>query len=140
MEPKARIDNQGQKPTARARGWRQFIIGLIAYLVIVLAEGLFVDRSGLTPVLGVVLALLPMTAAVWGMLGWLDAIRTFDELQQKIFSEAGLMSLGVTAAVTFTYGFLETLLGAPRLSMFVVWPLIAASYLVTLPLTRRRYG
>lgn len=73
------------------------------------------------------------------MLGSLSATRTMDESQQKIYSEAGLMSLAITAVVTFTYGFLETLVGAPRLSMFVVWPLIAFSYLFTLLINRRRY-
>lgn len=128
------------KPVKRTRGWRQFIIGLLAYSLTVVLEGFLLDPEALAPVLGVVFALLPMGFAVWGMLGWLEAVRSYDEMQQKIYSEAGLLSLGVTAAVTFTYGFLEIYLHAPKLSMFFVWPVIAASYAVFVPLVKRRYS
>jgi hypothetical protein len=90
--------------------------------------------------LGILFALLPMIPALWAMFGWLEAVRTYAELQQKILSEAGLLALGVTAAATFSYGFLELYAGVPRLSMFVVWPLIGVSFLLGQWLLRRRYG
>ncbi len=125
--------------TGNNRGWKQFVIGVVAYVLIVLFGAFLLDPDALSPAVGVLLALLPMAAAIWAMLGWLDAIRNFDELQRKILSEAGLLSLGVTAAATFTYGFLETLAGAPHLSMFVVLPFIALSCIISLLLSLRRY-
>ncbi len=57
------------------------------------------------------LALLPMIPAVWGMFGWIKAIRKMDELQRRIQIEGLLLSLGMTALITFSYGFLETYAG-----------------------------
>ena len=74
------------------------------------------------------------------MTGWLRAVRTFDELQQKVFAEAGLISLGLTAVVTFTYGFLEALVNLPSLSMFVVFPFIALTFGIALPFAQRRFS
>ena len=124
----------------RTKGFQQFAIGMIAYVVIVVAIGFLDDPQALEPVFGILLALLPMAVAIWAMAGWLKAVRTFDELQQKIFSECGLIALGLTAVVTFTYGFLETLIGLPRVSMFVVFPFIAATFALAQPFVRRRYA
>lgn len=123
----------------RARGWRQFTLGMIAYAVIVVLEGFLLEPATLSPALGVVFAVLPLGAAVWAMLGWLEAVRSDDELQRKIYSEAGLFSLGITAVFTLGYGFLELLADAPRLSMFVVWFLVAAGYTVGVSMGRKRY-
>ena len=124
----------------RNKGFRQFAIGIILYAAIVISTGLLVDPDTLAPVYGVILAVLPMMAAVWGMAGWLRAIRTFDELQQRMFAEAGLISLGLTAVTTFTYGFLEALVNLPPLSMFYVFPFIAFSFGLALPFTQRRFA
>lgn len=129
-------DNQ----TARKQGFRQFAIGMFMYVAIVIATGFLVDPETIPTVYGVLLALLPMAAAIWAMAGWLRAIRTFDELQQKMFAEAGLISLGLTAVVTFTYGFLEALVNLPSLSMFVVFPFIAFTFGLALPFTQRRFS
>lgn len=125
---------------ARSQGWLQFAIGMFAYAVIVIATGLLVDPDNVPTVYGVLLALLPMAAAVWAMAGWLRAVRTFDELQQKVFAEAGLISLGLTAVVTFTYGFLEALVNLPSLSMFFVVPFIGFTFALALPFAKRRFS
>ena len=125
--------------TNRARGFRQFAAGMLLYTGIVLTTGFLMDAESVPTTLGVLLALLPMAAVVWAMAGWLRAIRTFDELQQKVFAEAGLISLGLTAAVTFTYGFLEALVNLPSLSMFVVVPFIGFTFALALPFAKRRF-
>ncbi len=125
--------------STRTRGWRQFIIGMALYVVIVVLEAVLVDPQAVSTWAGVALAVVPMLAAVWAMAGWLTAVRTMDELKQKMFTESALISFGITAAVTFTYGFLENLAGLPRLSMFVVFPLMAFCYVLSLPAVMRRY-
>ncbi|HET8984654.1 MAG TPA: hypothetical protein VFN03_02735 [Trueperaceae bacterium] len=136
------IDRNTSTPvggSVRARGMRQFVYGMVGYGAAVVLEGLFVEPQGLSPWVAVALVLVPMAFAVWGMAGWLTAVRTFDELRQKIFAEAGLISFGVTAVATFTYGFLENYLGLPRLSMFFVFPFMAFCYSLSLPFVFRRY-
>lgn len=124
----------------RARGFRQFTIGMLAYTVIVIAGGFLLEPQTLTPLVAALIALVPIAAALWAMAGWLKAVRTFDELQQKIFSESGLIALGLTAVATFTYGFLEALMGLPKVSMFAVFPFIAATFALAQPFVRRRYA
>jgi cation transport ATPase len=124
---------------ARSRGMRQFVLGMVGYGIVVVLQGVFVEPEGLATWAAIALAVVPMAFAVWAMAGWLSAVRTFDELRQRIFSEAGLISLGATAVVTFTYGFLENFLGLPRLTMFVVFPFMALCYSLSLPYVFRRF-
>ncbi len=121
-------------------GWRQFWTGMALYAVVVLLQGFLLEPGRFPLPVMVLLGLLPMLPAVWAMLGWLEAVRNFDELQRRIQAEAGLFALGLTAIVTFSYGFLEIYTGAPNLSMFWVWPLIAMSYLLGGARARRRYA
>lgn len=72
------------------------------------------------------------------MLGWLRAVRSFDELQ-RIVGEGVYGSLGLTAALTISYGFLEAYADFPHLSVFVVWPTICVTYIFGQVLARRRY-
>jgi hypothetical protein len=84
------------------------------------------------------IALSPMAAAA--VMAWvmLRQLRRMDELQVRIQLEALGFAFAGTALSTFSYGFLEGL-GWPRLSMFVVWPLMAGLWIVGLLLARRRY-
>ncbi len=123
----------------RKRGWRQFTVGMAVYVVVVLVQGFLLEPGALTPPLALGAALLPMVPVIWAMFGWLEAVRSYDELQQRIFGHAGLLALGITATATFSYGFLEAYLGAPRLSMFAGVPLIAVGFMFGTWLSRRRY-
>lgn len=108
--------------------------------VLAVAVQSFAWTPGRLPLpLGVVLALVPMVPAVWAMGGWLAMVRALDELQKRLHAEAGLFALAVVAIVTFSYGFLEAALSAPRVSMFFVWPLVCLAYGVGFALARRRY-
>jgi hypothetical protein len=83
-------------------------------------------------------ALSPMVAAV--AVPWivLREMRRMDELQMRIQFEALGFAFAGTAILTFSYGFLEGL-GYPKLSMFMVWPILAVLWVVGLVLARRRY-
>lgn len=52
-----------------------------------------------------------------------------DEYQRRVALETFAMAAAITAGVTFSYGFLENA-GYPRLSMFTVWGVMGASWLV----------
>ena len=123
----------------QTRGWQQFTVGMVLYALIVMAISLLVDRLTLPQILKIVLALVPMIPAVWAMLGWIRVVRSFDELQQRILGEGLYWSLGLTAALTFSYGFLESYADFPQVSMFFVWPVICLSFIFGQALARRRY-
>jgi hypothetical protein len=74
------------------------------------------------------------TALLLPMLGFALIIRAtvrhvarIDEYQRRHMLESIGISFAITAALTFSYGFLETA-GFPRLSMFSVWAVMAASW------------
>lgn len=79
--------------------------------------------------------MLPGAVMVWVIL---RQLRRLDELQQRVQFEALALAFAGTAFISFSYGFLEGL-GYPRLSMFVVWPLMATLWMLGLVLAARRY-
>lgn len=54
-------------------------------------------------------------------------VARIDEYQRRRLLESLALAFGVTGAVTFSYGFLETA-GFPKLSMFTVWMVMGASW------------
>ncbi|HEX8612386.1 MAG TPA: hypothetical protein VF800_13960 [Telluria sp.] len=57
-------------------------------------------------------------------------MRRVDEFIRQSTLENVAIAAAVTASLSFTYGFLE-IAGFPRLSMFTIWPLMGACWLVT---------
>jgi len=70
--------------------------------------------------------MLPFLLMVWAIA---RQIRRSDEYCRLQTLEAIAIAFGVTAGLTFTYGFLENA-GFPRLSMFIVWPVMGAAWFV----------
>lgn len=64
--------------------------------------------------------MLPFLLAVWAIV---RQIRRSDEFMRKTMVERLAVAAAVTAGWTFTYGFME-IAGYPRLSMFIVWPVM----------------
>ena len=54
-------------------------------------------------------------------------LRRIDEYVRQMTLETLAIAAGITASVTFSYGFLETA-GYPKLSMFVVWGVMGVSW------------
>lgn len=70
--------------------------------------------------------MLPFLLIVWAIV---RQIRRADEYCRLQTLESIAIAAGVTAGLTFTYGFLENA-GFPRLSMFTVWPVMGAVWFV----------
>ena len=62
--------------------------------------------------------------AIWAIARHLGRV---DEYMRQNLLETFAIGAAITAAITFSYGFLETA-GFPRLSMFAVWPVMGASW------------
>ena len=119
--------------------WRRFFVGMGLYAVLVILQSILLEPGMFATPIMILLALLPVVPVVWALLGWIDALRARDELQRRIFTEAAAFALGLTAALTISYGFLESYAGLPRLSMFWVWAVIAVSYVLGQLIASRRY-
>jgi hypothetical protein len=74
-----------------------------------------------------IVLLSPMVGFV--LAGWAIQrhFKRTDEYFRKNSLEAGAIAAAATAAITFSYGFLETA-GYPKLSMFVIWPLMCVIF------------
>ena len=112
---------------------------LAVYIVLLVAVNLVADRIGTSnrPLL-VALAVAPMIPVICTVAAIVRYLSACDELERQIQLTSLAITVGATAFVTFTYGFLEGA-GFPRLSMFSVWPLMAAVWLASSIALRLRY-
>ncbi|OFA04501.1 hypothetical protein [Duganella sp. HH101] len=113
---------------AGGRYMRELFGSIAVYIVLLVASvtyGPAMDFGFLktavlaTPVIGFFLMIWAVARQVGRM----------DEYQRIVMLETFTLAAAVTAGVTFTYGFLESA-GYPRLSMFFVWGVMGASWLV----------
>ena len=126
-------------PSIRAHGWRTFAAGMALYGVTVVAAGFVLNATDPTVPLRVGLALTPAAAFLWGMSGWLRAVRAFDELGRRIHAEAATLTLAVLLALAVTYGLLQAYVGLPSPHAFVVFGLGGATYAAAAVFAQRRY-
>lgn len=116
---------QHEKRVGRAY-MRELGVAMVVYVALLVAanklgrpmpDGALRTAILLTPMIGFGLA-------IWAIARHLGRI---DEYMRRNLLETFAIGAAITAAVTFSYGFLETA-GFPRLSMFAVWPVMGASW------------
>lgn len=108
---------------------KEMAMALALYIVLLLAS----IRYG-RPMAEGVLRTVVLASPMLGFLGMIWAIARhvdgIDEYQRKFILETWAIAAGVTAAITFSYGFMETA-GYPKISMFSVWMIMCAAWAVT---------
>ena len=122
----------------RKSGMKALGLGLIAYAIALLVSLELLKRGIADDNLRIGVALLPvipMVAIAWTIL---NHLRRMDELQRIIQLQSIAAALAGTAIITFGYSFLENI-GYPRLSMFVVWPIMAVFWFIAQLFASRRY-
>ncbi|MCQ2048658.1 Uncharacterised protein [Stutzerimonas stutzeri] len=114
-----------------------FSLAMGAYVVAVVISVLLLINlhGGALRTLSALLPVLPMIAVAIVVI---RQIRHLDELARMIHLEGLAVAFVGTALVTFSYGFLETA-GFPRLSMFLVWSLMAPLWALGSFFAWRRY-
>ena len=126
-------------PRTPRSGWRTFGAGTFLYALLVVGASLVVRFTEPSVPVRVVLALAPAAAFLWGMAGWLQAVRRFDELGRRIHLEAATMTLGVLLALAVTYGLLQAYVGLPSPHAFVVFGFGGMAYSFAAVVAQRRY-
>lgn len=99
------------------------------YTVLLFASITVLNNVSVSPVWKIPICLFPMLGGLTTVWVIYRQVRRIDEMQRKFFFEVLCLSFTGTALITLSYGFLETV-GFPRLSMFVVWPLMGALWLL----------
>lgn len=105
------------------------LFGAIALYTIMLVAAITFGRPMAPGVLRTAILVSPMIgfgAAIWAIA---RQVQRVDEYVRRLLLENVALSAAMTAGLTFTYGFLETA-GFPKLSMFTVWCVLCASFLV----------
>ncbi len=114
---------------AKRRYFKELGFSMALYAVL-LAGALRLSLDMQPGALRTVVLLTPMLAFLLALRAVVRAVRRSDEFIRKTTLEHLAIAAAVTAGVTFTYGFLE-IAGFPKLSMFVVWPLMGGVWAIT---------
>ncbi|SDZ34711.1 hypothetical protein [Pseudomonas salomonii] len=115
----------------------EFIAIVLLYVACVVISSSFV-RSMPDGAAKIALALLPVIPMIAMAVSINRRLNSMDELGRKIQLEALAVAFVCTALTTFSYGFLETA-GLPRLSAFMVWPIMGGVWCVATIIGTRRY-
>ena len=104
---------------------REMAGAFLVYAVLLMASIRFgrpMD-DGLLRILVLLSPMLGFCLALWAIARHLGRV---DEYLRRFLLESFALAAGLTAGLTFSYGFLETA-GYPRLSMFVVWMVLGGA-------------
>jgi len=104
---------------------REMAGALLVYAVLLMASIRFgrpMD-DGLLRILVLLSPMLGFCLALWAIARHLGRV---DEYLRRFLLESFALAAGLTAGLTFSYGFLETA-GYPRMSMFSVWMVLCGA-------------
>jgi len=118
---------------------QKLILGILAYALMIALQLIILRIFELPRFAKTILALLPMVPAIWFTSALLQVVSKMDELKKKIILESAAFSLIATTLITLSYGFIEGVVGLPKISMVWVWPLIATNLIIAKLFTNRRY-
>lgn len=115
----------------------EFAVVMVVYILCVVVSSSFV-RSMPDGAARIALALLPVIPMIAMAVSIIRRLNAMDEMGRKIQLDALAVAFVCTALTTFSYGFLETA-GFPRLSAFMVWPIMGGVWCVATIIGTRRY-
>ncbi len=115
----------------------EFAVVMVVYILCVAVSSSLVQSmpDGAAKIALALLPVIPMIAMAVSIIRRLNAM---DEMGRKIQLDALAVAFVCTALTTFSYGFLETA-GFPRLSAFMVWPIMGGIWCVATIVGTRRY-
>lgn len=117
---------------------REFGLAMGCYMLVLLISLLMLSLDGLGVATRIAISVAPVVPCLLVCWAVVRQMRRMDELQLRIQFEALGFAFAASALLTFSYGFLENV-GLPKLSLFVVWPLMAAMWMLGLLIASRRY-
>jgi hypothetical protein len=110
------------------RYMRELLLSFVVYTLLLVASITFgrpLPESALRTAI-LVSPMLGFLGAIWAIARHLNSI---DEYQRKFVLDTWAIAAALTAAITFSYGFLETA-GFPKVSMFTVWMIMGSAWAI----------
>ncbi len=108
------------------------------YGVLLVSSNAIQRSLALTGAAAGAVSLLPVLGCVAALMAVMRGIRQMDELGRLVHFEAIAFAFAATALLSLSWGFVEDD-GFPRLRAFMVWPMMAALWLIGLGIASRRY-
>ena len=106
------------------------LLGSITVYMVLLISSLYFGKAmqpGVARLLVLISPMLGFALMLWVLV---RQYQRMDEFVRRLLLENCAIAAGITAGLTFTYGFMEGA-GYPRLSMFTVWGVLGASWGLT---------
>ncbi|MGX6648183.1 hypothetical protein ACWCOP_09610 [Maricaulaceae bacterium MS644] len=136
----SRREPGGGSMTPAARRYTFAFLGFMGAYTGMVIGAPFLDRAfDLPDPARLALALAPVIPALFGLREFVIFLRSLDEVQTRIQSEAILIAAGIIAFSAFAWGFVESWMNVPRISLIWVLPAMVAVWGLALPLVSRRY-
>lgn len=127
-----------EKHPANRRHTRNFILGMVWYTVTLFATLFLINARFEESIIRYFLVLIPVPGGLWAIWSSVRGILNLDELAQKIQTESAMIAALITAALTFTYGFLE-LVGFPKMGTVLFLPIMLGLWGTVTPFVIRKY-
>lgn len=127
------------KPTA-VRLFRDMLGAGMVYIGAVLGASVAIKALAPPQWVSALLAAAPIAPALLMLRAQLRYLRTLDEFQRRVESEAVLIAAAFVAFATLAYGQLEDMAGFPHISMMWVFPALCIAWAIATLLVRRRYA
>lgn len=124
---------------AQRRYARDLMIAAVLYVGFVFASALAIRNFELPQWALIMLSVLPVLPALYGVRGYLVYTRALDEFQRRLQNEALIVATGVVLFGSFTYGFLEEWANFPHLPLLWVFPVFSFVFGFAHIIIRRRY-
>ncbi|WP_426112605.1 hypothetical protein [Massilia sp. PWRC2] len=105
---------------------RELVLAIVVYIVL-LVGAILLARPMEEGLVRTLLLLAPMLGFGLMIRAIVRHVARIDEYQRLRLLESFSIAMAITAAVSFSYGFLETA-GFPLLSMFWVWIVMGSSW------------
>ncbi len=110
---------------AKRRYFAGFSLSMAIYVVLVFGVSLSIKRLGVEGPLLYVLAVLPSLPLVYSIYVMGRYLMEMDEYQRAMQTRRMLAGIGATLAVCSAWGFLEVFADAPRLDLYLVYPMFS---------------
>jgi hypothetical protein len=131
--------NWRKEMNPKMRQYAKELGGALAIYAALLVASIYLTRTlhpdGLAQYAIVLTPMLGIVGCVWAII---RQLRRLDEMQQRIQLEALAISFAGSAFGSLAWGFAESA-GAPHLPTFLIWPIMAALWVVGGIISHRRY-
>ncbi|MGY6627423.1 MAG: hypothetical protein ACXIVL_02815 [Oceanicaulis sp.] len=116
-----------------------FLFWMMMYSAVLIGGTIAHNRLDLDGLAALAVAVAPVLPTLMALREFVIFLRAMDEVQARIQSEAILIAAGVVGFGSFAWGFVESRVEVPDVSLIWILPAMVAVWGLALPFVSRRY-